>query len=248
MYCRPVWTVLFQLMVVQPALPSAPAVLVDPGAARRNALADADRAPLRAAETLVLVGDAQTALEVLRRAKEGGRAPHVEPRAIRIQIEALTTLRDERALRAAATRLGAHEAWQARADRARDDAERLRWHRLIERLGLSLFAFALAILGINGARALIAVRWPTVWMAVVSVGATTLVESTAPRLGSVVALVGGGLLVLTHAAAATVDRVRPDARGRLLACALVLTGAAGLVVGVGARLSAPGLFALLASG
>ena len=219
------------------------ALVVDPTGARRAALAAPKKDALWAAETLVLIGDGQGALDVLRHAS----VDQGSPRTIRLVADALGLLGDERALRAAAIRLQQHGAWRTRAEAATTTAVRIKRTRLVERIGLGLFALALALLGLGGARALLQLRWPTMWMAVFTLGAVLLIRSVVPRAVPLFALLGVGFATLVHAGASTADRTRPDARGRTLIVALILLGAVGLVLGTTASLSMSGLLAVIAA-
>ena len=223
------------LLVAQTALSE------DPYAGRREALGAQPSEARMAAEALVLLGDGQGALDVLRRSS----VDRDDPRIVRLEVDALEVLRDEHALRAAALRLKAYSGWEPWADRAFGTAGSLKRWRLVERVGLGLFALALALLGIGGARSLLAVRWPSVWMALVTVAAVAVMRQGVPRAMPIVALIGVGFVAVVHAASAAVDRTRPDARGRLLTVALMLLATGGLSVSVVARVSLTNLMALI---
>ena len=188
-----------------------------------------------------MLGDGRGALDVLRR----GSIDNEDPRTLRLVVEALAILRDERALRSAARRLDEHPGWRTVAAAGLERARVLKERRLLERIGLGLFALGLAVLGMGGARALLKPRWATVWMAGCTVAAMTVLGPSNPRAGPLVGLLGAGFAVLAHAASATVDRTRPDARGRLLAVALMGLAASGLVLSVAARLGLEGLRSLV---
>ena len=227
-------------------LSSTPALVSAPVEAFDAALAAPKQDALSAAETLVLIGDprsAKAALDLMRRGPVAADAP----RRARLVARALVTLRDERLLLSTATSLSSAEGWQANGTALVEAGEDLKRRRLAERVGLGLFALGLAVLSLGGARALIAVRSATLQMGGATVIAVLLTQSALPRGVPLVALLGSGFVVLAHAAASAVDRTRPDARGRLLACALVGIGALGLLLAAWARLSTGGFLALVST-
>ena len=227
-------------------LSSAPPLVGQPAAAYDAAVAAPKQDALSAAETLVLLGDvrsANAALDVMRSGSVDANAP----RRARLVARALVTLRDERLLHATAEHLSAVEGWRESARAVTDAAVDLKRRRLAERVGLGLFALGLALLSMGGARALLAVRGATLQMGLAGVVAVLLTRSAVPRATAVAALLGVGFVALAHAAASAVDRTRPDARGRLLACALMGMAALGLLLATWARLSTAGLLTLLAT-
>ncbi len=213
-----------------------------PVAAREAALQAPAHERFRAAETLILLGDGAGATAVLGRGPEGARS---EPRFLRLEIDAAALVYDEARMRAAAARLRIHQDWTVTAELAEIRAARVRVRRLVERVGLGLFALGLAVLGLNGSRALLAVRWSSAMMIGTTIISVGLVASATPRLTPVAAVLGAGFTTLTHAAAATVDRTRPDPRRRLLVVVVLLLSAVGLVMAVLARFSPAQLLAAM---
>ncbi len=237
--------ILTAALAVCPWMPAQPALLVDPMAAYQAAMAAPKEDALAAAETLVLLGDrrsGQAALDVLRRSGADDDAP----RRLRLALRALVALEDERALRRGSARLADRPGWRTTARAAHQAADGLKRRRWLERTGLGMFAFALALLSIGGARALLGLRRASVVAAVAAVAAVVVIRSSVPRAAPLIALAGGGVLALAHAAAAAVDRTRPDPRGRLLVIALMGLGSGGLVAALIARLTVVGALDLLA--
>ena len=222
---------------------SWPPVIDQPAEARAAALAAPEQDVKRAAETLVLLGDGQRALDMLRR----NRTTRRDPRTTRLVAEASRAIYDVQGVRSAGERLGDEQGWSQAGRVFAQSAGWLKQRRLLQRIGLGLFALSLAVLGLSGARALLAIRGSTVVMTAATLAAVLIARQGAPRGVPVVALIGVGFLALAHAATSTVDRTRPDARGRLMAAALVVLGAFGLVLSVVARVPVEALWGLAPS-
>ncbi|MEO1337230.1 MAG: hypothetical protein AAFV29_16430 [Myxococcota bacterium] len=221
-------------------LTAPPAVALDPSAARAEAVRLSASTPRMAAEMLLLANDAEGSLRVLRESPQSE-----DPRVLRLLADAHLGRRDGPSLRQSAQALSRFPQWRHWAQRRTAQAIALKWGRWMERVGLGLFALGLALLGIGGARALLVMRVNSVAMAAATVVAMLLMARGAPRLVPMVALIGSGMTALVHAASAAVDRTRPDARGRLLAVALVGLASGGLVMSIVVQISIPTLLGLI---
>jgi hypothetical protein len=119
----------------------------------------------------------------------------------------------------------------------------VRRRALLERVGLGLFAAALAGLVLGGSRALLRPSAPTlVVLGAGAVGAGAA-RALAPAGIGVVTVVGVGALVLVHAASAAKRRTLAGPRIRLLLATLVLLGVLGQGLALYARFGPAGLWA-----
>ncbi|MEM7676443.1 MAG: hypothetical protein AAF449_10615 [Myxococcota bacterium] len=196
---------------------------------------------LTTAETLLMANDPNGALRVLR------EAAHVadRPRHLRLVVDAHWVRQDIPSLLRATQELSSYPEWQEWANERASRATKLKWRRWMERVGLGLFASGLALLGIGGARSLLTLRRASMVMASATALSILLMGQGTPRLVPLIAVVGSGFVALTHAASAAVDRTRPDARGRLLAVALLGLASAGLVAAVVVKVSVPTILGLI---
>lgn len=197
------------------------AVLADPTAA-----AAAARGAARA-EAWRLAGRPERALEVLEGLPDGLPRLRQEAHA-RVELE----LAPGRLLDA----LAAEPGWARHAVALRARAAAVARRHLAERVGLGLFAGALAGLLLGGSRALFRVTRASAAALVAAALAAGVAAALAPRGLGLVVLLGGALSTLVHAAAAVRARTSAGARGRSLLAALVILGTLGAGLAALARL------------
>jgi hypothetical protein len=179
--------------------------------------------PLEDAEAALFAGDLAAVEIALSRAEPG-------PRRDRLRLDAAVLVQDFVAAPRIANELAAAPGWQIHAARAMGHLETLRTRRWLARTGLGMFALALAMLAIGGARELLRPRLETIVGAIGLGLALLLGRSAGPVFGEVLALAGATLLAVLHAAFATFARTSPGARGRAVLMALVLLAAGGVVL------------------
>ncbi len=218
------------LLVLLLAAPPPPA-LGAPSEARRWAEAHARDRPGAAADVLRLGGDPGAAAAIL------GRVEAPSPAMRWVRADALARAGD---LWPAAAELEAlAEAapdWapvaRARAAALRDRRPRAR----LGELGRWLFAFAAALLGLGGARSLLRPGRESALLALGALGLGLGAGWGWPPLLGPAALLGAAVLVLGHAAVATVDRSAPGLRARLFLLVLFGLGSLGAALAIGAEL------------
>lgn len=212
---------------------SPPPALGAPGEARRWAEAHARERPGPAADVLRLSGDPAAAAAIL------GRLDAPSPAERWVRADALARSGD---LGPAAAELDALAAsapdWapvaSARAVALRAARPRAR----LGELGRWLFAFAAALLGLGGARSLLRPRRETAVLALGALGLGLGAGWGWPPLVGPATLLGAAILVLGHAAVATVERSAPGLRARLFLLVLFGLGGLGAALAVGALVPA----------
>ncbi len=214
-------------------------LLLDPEGALAAAREDARAAPLRAAEADLLAGDADAALADLADAGS-------TPRRLRLEADAHVALHDHAAA-ALLEGLARHPGWAQHARRQQATMAAADAQQDSVRLGSLLFALALGLLVLAGARELLVVRIETV---VAGIGAAAmmliLAELSKPLMsvGGVLAVAG---LALVHAGTAAVRRTAAPPRVRAMVATSMVLGFSGAVWAVFTQISLGGVFALLAT-
>lgn len=217
-----------------------PPALTAPDAAAKWA-ESAAISPMTRAETLLFARDPAASLDALLTAE----VPRVDPRRIRLELDAHVALGHLRLGADRADALEIHDGWGVHARRQRQRLEEASTKRGIVRFSMILFATCLAALGLTGARGLLRPHFESVVFAVVVVAAVVVVRTGSGILATLVALPGIASLALVHAAAATVRRTGVEVRGRMLATALVLIGGIGAFAAVVAQIGPQQILALL---
>ena len=212
------------LALLGSVLCAAAPLLTQPAQARRD-LASAPG--LAAAEALLLAGDPQAALPALAR-----RSPPVSgtgPRFLRLQADIRLALGDRLAASSALDALEQHAGWGAHVAARRRALDATSASRSASRYGLGLFACALAVLVLAGARELLRIRVESLVMAAAVLAALALTRYAAPAWAPLVGLVYVALLSVAHATAAARRRSEPGPRGRLLLAVVAVLAAGGVL-------------------
>ncbi len=206
------------------ALVGAQPVLTHPVEARSEAQA---LGSLAGAEALLLLGDPRVALEKLGDAAPPD--PSKSARFLRLQADVRAALGDRRAAEGALAALREDPRWEAHAQRRSAVLEAGSPKRAIARYGLGLFACALAVLVLGGARELLRIRREGLVLGIAVLGALGLAGRGDPRIAPAFGLVSVAVLSIGHAVSAARRRVDPSPRGRLLLAVVALLAVLGVV-------------------
>lgn len=213
---------------------TVPPVLLEPELALHQAkgatatlTATAGAAPRRrAAEVALLARDAKEAIRAIE------QLPDPDARAIRIALDAAVQLQDKKRAERLGQELRRIPGWANHADRQGLELLRAERRQDLARFGGALFAFALTVLVVGGAGALIR---PTrhSWLYVGVLGAASaLAVWGSPLLGRLLALVFLAWGLLGHAAISAARRTAAPLRMRLFLATLLALGMVGVALAV----------------
>lgn len=213
---------------------TVPPVLLEPELALHQAkgatatlTASAGAAPRRrAAEIQLLARDAKEAIRTI------DQIPDPDPRALRIALDAAVQLQDKKRADRLVQELRSAPGWSNHADRQGLELLRAEQRRDLARFGGAMFAFALTVLVVGGAGALVR---PTrySWLYVGVLGAASgLAVWGSPLIGRLLALVFLAWGLLGHAAISAARRTAAPLRMRLFLVTLLGLGMVGVALAV----------------
>jgi len=209
-------------------LGASPPLLLEPAAALEELRPRAKEEPLAWAEAQLLLGNPRRALEALDRDPS-------DPRALRLELDARVRLGDRAGAERAALALSKHEGWRMHALNTLGAVQLARDRDTSARVGLVLYACALAVLLLGGARELIRIRRESALMIAAVLAGIALAYRAEPPLSVAFALFDLAALAAVHAGVATFHRLAPGARGRLILATLVILAIAGALGAIAAR-------------
>lgn len=198
---------------------------------------------LAAAEAELLRGDPRTALDTLTRlASESEESEEDRARALRLEVDARLASGDTVALERAIAELAARPGWEAHAARQSAALSASRFREQISKFGLAMFAFAMAIVALGGARELLRPGRETLVLAGVAAFVIAVARMLTPSLLPGLGLLAVASTTLGHAAATAARRTEPSPKGRLLLVLTFLLGILGASLALVARPEALGGF------
>ena len=208
-----------------------PPVLMAPEEAQKEATL-ARMSEAARAELLLLARDPSQALDF------AGSAKNLEdPRRLRLMADARVQLGHVTEAETLLTKLEKYPGWRKHVERQRSAMEAIGRARTTTRTGLALYALALGALALGGARELLRPYAPTAAMLALSAVALLVARLTWPPLGLAAGIAGLGATFIVHAGAATLSRLEPGPRGRLLVVVVVVLGAVGAWAALAASLA-----------
>ncbi len=199
-----------------------------PATSDQNSEFQQDHTALQAIEAQILAGRASEALETLGRVKKpvrSGQFADDHARRIRLEILAHRQLRAVTKVRKLARSLEERAAWATYAQvivlGLSEDADG--WG-----IWLVLFALAMGVFVMGGGRELLRPHFESVLLLALTLLLIVTNESVSGVYASSLGLVAAAAWVLVHGAVATMARVQPEFRGRLLLGVVLLCGLVGI--------------------
>lgn len=222
----------------EPGGGAPPPVLLDPAGARDWAARSGMDPGLRAAELLLLAGDAGAALARAEGVGEDAAAGSAEQRArrLRILLDASVVLERDRQAEGYALALAQAPGWAKHATRQLQRLQARSFYRALGDAGAMTFAMAFGFLVLGGGRELLRAGRELLVAGAGLAGVVGLVSGSTHVLGTALVLCSAAVVTLIHAASAALRRLAPGTRGRFFLFALVALGGLGAFAAVLARL------------
>lgn len=227
-------------------LPASPevGVLQDPQSALEHIGSVREAAPLRAAEIQLLAQDPRGCLKTVQAKVQSPKLEERPVRWLRLEADCLAALGEPLTAKLRLDALEKRPGWRKHAQQTRarlqQRVSQVRWARG----GLILFAFAMALLLLSGARELLRPSAEFFVFAGAAALACVLVFWVSPPLGVLSGILGVATMGLVHGASAGIRRTAAGPRARVLMVTLVLLGVLGVGLGIVAQLGVPTIVAL----
>lgn len=191
-------------------------------------------AALKAAAEALEAGDPRRALELIEPYQPAGERDL--GRKLRLEADAYVAQGDRIRAEERFARLEKIDGWQAHVRQQRAHAKNGALKKQIGDAGSFVFALALAWLALMGSRELLRFHRAALLFIPASIGAILVMSLGSPLLAQALGVFSLCVLTLIHATAASMSRLSPGPRFKILLLTSLILGSLGALAAVAARL------------